>query len=72
MVQEYESGMHRDMTDDTFCSGGETIHILSSTKLTSGAKRPRLDISVKWVCQHNVFPSVCMLLYLQCTCNEHV
>ena len=47
LIAEYEDGVVRELVDDTFSSGGETLHSLSSIQSsrsrTPSAKRPRLD-----------------------------
>ena len=45
LIAEYEDGLQRELVDDSFYSGGETIHVLSSSPITPSAKRPRLDVS---------------------------
>ena len=42
LVAEYGRGVHHELVDVTFCSGGETVHTLPAAM---GVKRPRLDVS---------------------------
>ena len=45
LVDELENGVHRDLIDETFTSGGETVHILSSMPVSQQSiKRLKLDI----------------------------
>lgn len=45
LVDEFENGVHRDLIDETFTSGGETVHTLSSTPVSrQSVKRLKLDI----------------------------
>ena len=44
IISEYERGVERDIAEDIFTSGGQTIHTVSSKTTTSSVKRPRLDL----------------------------
>ena len=46
LVSEFESGMHRELVDNTYSSGGETVHTLVSRPVVPSVKRPRMDASV--------------------------
>ena len=46
LVKEFENGVHRSVVDESFSSGGETLHTLSSKPASHHSiKRPKLDIS---------------------------
>lgn len=48
MISEYEDGVRREIVEEKFSSGGQTIHTLSSQSMQvlSGPqkKRPRIDM----------------------------
>ena len=46
LVAEYEEGVQRELVDDVFTSGGESLHILSSSSVLAPSlpKRPRIII----------------------------
>ena len=47
LIEEFESGVHRDVVDLSFTSGGETLHTLSSKPVSHPSiKRVKLDSSL--------------------------
>ncbi len=47
LISEYEKGVQRDIDEDVFTSGGQTIHTVSSKTTTSSVKRQRLDLALQ-------------------------
>ena len=45
LVSEYEAGILREIQKETFTTGGQTVHTLSTSTTESNVKRPRTDLS---------------------------
>ena len=43
IISEFECGVQRDLTENIFSSGGQTLHTICSQATTSLVKRPRLE-----------------------------
>ena len=45
IVSEFESGVQRDLTENIFSSGGQTLHVVCSQATVPPAKRQPLDLT---------------------------
>lgn len=74
LVAEFESGIQRQVVDDKFSSGGQTIHPLTSRVVTPPAKRQKVDTPVStdsgFVLLLLCYFILVFVLYFHCYCSR--
>lgn len=74
LVAEFESGIQRQVVDDKFSSGGQTIHTLTSRVVTPPAKRQKVDTPVStdsgFVLLLLCYFILVFVLYFHCYCGR--